>query len=403
VGGRRLILVIAAAVAAVAAAGVVFVLVQGDDEAAVVSGPNQEVVSASESAPAAAAPVDEDAIAGEADYWTDERIERAIDNPLDTFAPAGPGANEPDAGPRKLQGTRTLYAGERMRPLGSTVGRILVVLEKKDGSKWESSCTGTVVDTGNRSTILTAGHCVREPGRWRDVNGDGVRQESEYSPIWKDANGDGFEQDGELTPRQWYSEVAFLPGYDNRVKTHGTWHAAGGADGNPLVFVHAGWNLERVSAYDFAAFVVAPQAGQTVFEKVGGGQRYGPPAGRDNPGALQSFGYPAVAPPAEFTGHALYVCAGTPEVGDSRDTVWEDAVLALGCDMTGGASGGPWLVGVDGNGVGTVVAVNSYKYNDEPQTILAPRFRVETYEGKDYAIGTNVVDEAGSVAVQPSG
>ena len=400
-GGRRLILVIAAAVAAVAAAGVVIVLVQGDDDAVVVEGLDQDVVSASESAPAAAAPVDEDAVAGDADYWTDERIAEAIANPLDTGISAGPGANAPEASARDLPGTRSLYAGDRMRPLGSTVGRILTVVETKDGQMWQSSCTGTVVDTGNRSTILTAGHCLREPGSWQDANSDGVRQENEYAPLWRDKNKDGAQQDDELYPRQWYSEIAFIPGYDKQVQPHGIWHAASGADGKELMIVQGGWSRSRLWAYDFAAFVVAPQAGQTIVEKVGGAQRYGLPADADNPGALQSFGYPATAPPAEFTGHALYVCAGTPEVGDSKNATQGTAVLALGCDMTGGASGGPWVESVGANGVGTVVAVNSYKYDNEPQTMLGPRFRVETVEGTDYAVGTNIVDQAGSYTVAP--
>lgn len=397
---RRLIIVITAAVAAVALAGVVIVLTQGDDDVVVVSGGVQDVVSATESAPAAASPVDETAVAGDADFWTDERVEEAIDNPLDTVVAAGPGANAPGMGPRSLQGSRSLYTGDRMRPFGSTVGRVLVRGVQKDGSQFVSSCTGTVVDTANRSTILTAGHCVREPGVWSDGNGDGLRQENEYAPIWDDGNDDGQRQDNELTPRQWYTEISFVPGYDNQTRTHGTWLAASGTDGNALVVVGTGWDRSRLWEYDFAAFVVAPQAGQTVFEKVGGGHRYGAAVSADSPQALQSFGYPASAPPPEFTGEALYVCAGTPEVGDSRNADPGTAILALGCDMTGGASGGPWIVNVSA-GVGTVVAVNSYKYNDEPQTLLAPRFRVETIEGREYAIGSNVVDQAGSYTVQP--
>lgn len=397
---RSLILVIAGAVAAVAVAGAVILLSQADGDDAVVTGSAQDVVSVSGSSPAAASPVGQTTIAGDADYWTDERVADAIENPLDTALPSGPGANTPATGPRSLQGTRSLYSGDRTRPLGSTIGRVLVEGVKADGSTFVASCTGTVVDTGNRSTILTAGHCVREPGRWVDANGDGQQQEDEYAPIWRDGNGDGVEQDAELTPRQWFTEISFLPGYDNRVRTHGTWHAASDSGGNPIVIVGGGWNLLRSWAYDLAAFVVAPQEGKTVTDAVGGAQRYGA-AVTDTPIALQSFGYPAAAPPPEFTGEVLYLCEGTPAIGDSRDAQLGTGVLALGCDMTGGASGGPWIVGVDGTGIGTVTAVNSYKYNDEPQTLLAARFRVETVNGTVYSIGSNVVDQAGSYTVQP--
>jgi hypothetical protein len=401
VKNRGVILLIAGAVAAVAVAGVVIVLALGDDDEVVVSEDVQAIVSASESTPAAAAVVDETTVAGDTDFWTDERIARAIANPLDMTLPAGPGASAPQSGPRDLEFTRTTYTGDRTRPLGSTLGRVLMYALHGDGKYYEHNCTGTVVGAANRSTILTAGHCVREPGIWKDANGDGISQETEFGPTWSDWNRDGVEQPIELTPRQWYKEISFLPGYDNRVRTHGTWLAASGADGEALVLVQSGWNSSRLWEYDFAAFVVAPQSGKTVSEAVGGSQRYGEAVRAESPEELQSLGYPATAPPAEFTGHVLFVCAGTPQIGDSRSASSGTAILALGCDMTGGASGGPWLVNVGENGLGTVAAVNSYKYSDEPRTMLGPRFRIETIDGTDYPIGTNVVDQAGSYTVQP--
>jgi V8-like Glu-specific endopeptidase len=66
------------------------------------------------------------------------------------------------------------------------------------------------------------------------------------------------------------------------------------------------------------------------------------------------FGYPAGTP---YHGNDLVYCAGAtgvaPDTGD-----W-----ALTCDMTGGASGGPWLYGSanPADGSGEVISVNSYR------------------------------------------
>ena len=41
--------------------------------------------------------------------------------------------------------------------------------------------------------------------------------------------------------------------------------------------------------------------------------------------------------------------------------------IGVGCDMTGGSSGGPWLIGVQANGLGYVNSVTSNGSDASPQ------------------------------------
>jgi hypothetical protein len=47
----------------------------------------------------------------------------------------------------------------------------------------------------------------------------------------------------------------------------------------------------------------------------------------------------------------------------------------MGCDMTAGASGGPWLARFDAAaGRGTIVSVSSFKYVGDGHTMYGPYF-----------------------------
>lgn len=46
---------------------------------------------------------------------------------------------------------------------------------------------------------------------------------------------------------------------------------------------------------------------------------------------------------------------------DSYTNMWLDD-----CEMTGGASGGPWMAGLDEGGVGTLISVNSWGFTHKP-------------------------------------
>jgi len=183
------------------------------------------------------------------------------------------------------------------------------------------TCSGSAVDSPDASTVLTAAHCLE------DVGGATTR---------------------------WATRWAFVPGYDDGRAPYGVFVATGlaalggfaaGDIGQDVALVNVGRNA----------------AGQRLVEAVGGlPMSFG---GRAE-GALRSFGYPAAAP---FDGSRLVSCAGSGRPDpDSPDT-------GLGCAMTGGASGGPWVAGFDpATGSGRLVSVTSFGYSDAPGTLYGP-------------------------------
>ncbi len=184
-------------------------------------------------------------------------------------------------------------------------------------------CSATAVASENRSLVWTAGHCLN-------------------------SGGSGGQ------PGVWSTNVLFVPGDKDRAAPYGMWAAR-------AILSPAGWATQGQLEYDLGAILVYPDAaGGLLVDAVGG-------AGIAwNLSRLQhwhDFGYPSVAP---FTGDRQIVCAASHAADDqpSGDPVGPPTV-ALGCDMTGGASGGGWQVafGRDFPGApGYVNSVNSYKY-----------------------------------------
>ena len=73
-----------------------------------------------------------------------------------------------------------------------------------------------------------------------------------------------------------------------------------------------------------------------------------------------SYGYPA-APP--FTGERLWPCNSPLQKSDNGAN---PATMGIGCDMTGGSSGGGWIVG------GNLYWVNWYGYDNQPNVMYGP-------------------------------
>jgi hypothetical protein len=85
-------------------------------------------------------------------------------------------------------------------------------------------------------------------------------------------------------------------------------------------------------------------------------------------GYTYAFGFPADPP---YTGRDLMYCAGPLRDDPNRRTRGQ----GLRCDLTAGASGGPWLTGFDPvSGTGTITSVSSFKYSNDPHTMYGPYF-----------------------------
>jgi V8-like Glu-specific endopeptidase len=185
----------------------------------------------------------------------------------------------------------------------------------------EYVCSGTAITSQNKSVVWTAGHCA--------ANG-GAR--FFYSDRW-----------------------IFVPGYDNGKAPFGKFVGK-------KFFTTKPWYNRGNSAYDLAAVVVAPVKGKTLVDTVGGqGIAFNQPRTQE----YYSGGYPADYP---FDGESLWVCDAPLGNNDRAEL---PPTIAIGCDMTGGSSGGGWLVNVQ-NGLGTLVSVNSYGYYSQPDAMYGP-------------------------------
>jgi len=170
-------------------------------------------------------------------------------------------------------------------------------------------CSGTAINSLNRSTVWTAGHCVYDH---EDRGG--------YATNW-----------------------VFVPAYEDGDAPFGEWPAK-------TLAATKQWRRQGALSYDLGAAEVAtnPQ-GQTLNDVVGG---RGIGFNRARQQTYQAFGYPAQPP---FSGEREYRCsaggvgADNPP-GPGPNTSW------IPCDMTGGSSGGGWVA------KGRVLSVISYSY-----------------------------------------
>ncbi|MQY02956.1 trypsin-like serine peptidase [Actinomadura macrotermitis] len=184
-----------------------------------------------------------------------------------------------------------------------TAGRVFFTYQGRT-----ASCSGDAVTSGNKSTVITAGHCVKLDGAW-------------------------------------HTNWVFVPGYNNGNRPYGTWTAA-------RTLSTPQWTATEDMNYDVGAAVVNQLNGQRLTDVVGGqGIAFNQARGQK----LYTFGYPAAAP---YDGSKLIYCS---------DRTFNDFLgttdIGLRCNMTGGSSGGPWYLNFnETTGLGTQNSVNSFKY-----------------------------------------
>lgn len=234
-------------------------------------------------------------------YWTAERMLRALD--ADQGAVPGPPTTRL-AAPAPVRKAAAWTAGGAA---SRAVGRVFFTLRGRD-----FSCTGIAVPSANRSTVITAGHCVNAgPGPYA---------------------------------RNW----VFVPGYRDGARPHGTWPAR-------TLSAPAGWVRSGRLQDDLGFAVVAPVGGRRLTDVVGS-----VPVGFDQPrGAyVWAIGYPAAAPNG---GRRALYCRGAV-----RADPYRSGAQGLACSMGQGASGGPWLA------AGRVYAVTSFTYRGMAGVVWAP-------------------------------
>jgi hypothetical protein len=178
-------------------------------------------------------------------------------------------------------------------------------------------CSGTAVHSGNESVVFTAGHCVNSGGR---------------------------------RGRWFKSRWTFVPGYRYGQRPFGVFPAK-------WLDTTKQWRKSGSENFDVAAAVVGRnERGETLGEAVGG-------AGIAwNLKPKQTFtvhGYPAEEP---FDGETQRVCPDAPFIGHDPDSFFFPGPLnlAVTCEVTGGASGGGWII--EGE---TLNSVTNYGYFDK--------------------------------------
>jgi V8-like Glu-specific endopeptidase len=239
-------------------------------------------------------------------YWTSSRMREAIRNSAEdnrARATISAGRGQPTLAPA--------------RPGMKAIGRVYGV--KADGSPW--SCTGTLVDSANRSLVWTAGHCVH-PGRGGDFYTNIV-----FAPAEQPA------ASGNRAPYGVWPAV--------HVGTTGSWARKGISRSND----RRAW---RTAQYDGAALVLGvDSAGRRVDDVVGVTQHIRFRVRRSR--AVRMIGYPDTAP---YNGEALVQC------GPARTWAPRYAIRLLGVPCRGigpGMSGGPAIAHMNELGVGSVI------------------------------------------------
>jgi hypothetical protein len=264
-------------------------------------------------ATAAAEPVQRHALtqsaAAVASYWTSARM-RAATPAERMLTPAGKPAATPRIGPTAPAAwtsseVTTPYTDQPT----STHGKVFFTLGGTD-----YVCSGTALLSGNKSVVWTAGHCVNQ--------GPGA-----YATKW-----------------------AFVPGYKDGAAPFGVFTAKN-------LMTTSQWATSGDFGYDEGAAVVAAANGKTLTDAVGG---RGIAFNYDRSQHYLSHGYPQ-APP--FNGARLWVCDSSLAMSDTRSS---PPTMGIGCDMTGGSSGGGWIVGSD------LYSVNSYGVSNQKNVMFGP-------------------------------
>jgi V8-like Glu-specific endopeptidase len=162
----------------------------------------------------------------------------------------------------------------------------------------------------------------------------------------------------------WYTNFTFIPGAFKDKEPYGAWKWNGRS------VSLEGWATEGAFCYDIGAVRFNRKGGETLSERVG---HLGFLANAPEEQHWNQFGYPSEPP---FNGSKLIVSQSSLAEVDGLCGSGGPQPLGVGNDMTGGSSGGPWIVRFrNGSKKGNFInGLNSYKYEDRNQTIYGPYF-----------------------------
>jgi V8-like Glu-specific endopeptidase len=241
--------------------------------------------------------------------------------PVGAVAP-GSGARVPGEAPTAVaaksaeldKGRNVL--GRRWRGGGGvakSVGKLFFTTRGRD-----AVCSASVVAGLRADLVLTAGHCVFN--------------------------------------RRWATNVAFVPGYRNGKAPYGIYPAQ-------RLWTTRQWVRRADWRYDVAYIDLGVNGRDQQAGRVVGTQGVAFAKVRKR---VHTFGYPAARP---YNGETLSYCSARA----GRDKRLRGRTYRMRCNLTAGASGGPWLAGFrPRTGIGYAVSVNSYKYRGDRNHVQGP-------------------------------
>ena len=217
----------------------------------------------------------------------------------------------------------------------STVG---VLFFKQDDVPYRCSAASI----GNNA-IWTAGHCI-------------------------------YARDGD--EEGWSENMIFVPAYNNGAAPFGVWQAF-------AVLTHQEWEVNGNLSYDIGGAVLKLNVGKKISEVVG---NLGFSANLDNNRHWFNIGYPA-APP--FDGTQQQICTASFAFNDKNMN--KPYPVGIGCDMTGGSSGGPWIINFSGSAgsANYLNGQNSYRYSEGPEELFSPYFGDAAQSLRDELVSIN--------------
>jgi hypothetical protein len=242
-------------------------------------------------------------------YWTPQRMAQAA--PLDVVRDASGAALKRAPQPPPFE---SFQVPDPTTPPLNTHGKVFGFLPGFGGFE----CSGTVVDGASRAVVMTAGHCVYEPG-------------------------------SKVAARH----LAFVPAYSRGARPFGKWTAAESRTTRP-------WIRSENYDYDYATLTMRPLNGAQI-EDVVGGRPLATATAREQ--TYNAYGYPANFANAQ----EMWTCRGPYAGDDPRPIPGGPAPIGMACDMTAGASGGGWI-----DDLGRLVSVTSFGYGARKGFLYGP-------------------------------
>ena len=274
-------------------------------------------------------------------FWTEARMKAAVPRGLERPAAKPGGGGSPSTTSSSNLGT-AWTAGRK------TVGKVFFEM---GGSLYV--CSGNAVDdvqdnVTTANLVVTAGHCVNDGGEAYATNFMFIPRYDPTQPR------DSRQPDGTFV--------------STRLTTTSQWAAQGSDMYNYDV------GMARVGINEKGESLAAAIGDTSDIAFVSGDPTS--TEGLDYTVTTHSFGYPAARP---YDGTRLISCWGST----TSDTVGGSTDYRLPCNMTGGSSGGPWLLDVDpavapltdNAAVSDVqISVNSFGYRGEKNAMYGPIF-----------------------------